>query len=165
MGRFWGFILVLLLWMGCGGNAPSSNAPTSKIEADSSQTGVQLSSGEKEFLNLLNALRAESGVNPLVLDQTLLAASAHHSLYMASKSTLTHSEPKPNASAEDRIMNLGGSFSFSGENIALGATDGTSLFDQWYSSPAHRDNMLSEKYQFIGISDNEGYWTADFGGN
>ena len=149
------FLLGLLV-SGCGSRI-------SVLAADSAEKSA-LSTDENQFLNLLNALRKEQGLTPLAVDSTLQASAAHHSSYMASKKILTHAEPSPNVSSSDRISNLGGSYSYSGENVAFGSTDAASLFDQWYGSSAHRANMLSSHFQFIGIGGNKGYWTADFAG-
>lgn len=149
------FILGLLV-SGCGSRI--------SVPTDGSAEKSALSTNENQFLNLLNALRKEQGLTPLTVDPTLQATAAHHSSYMASKKILTHAEPSPNVSSSDRISNLGGSCSYSGENVAFGSTDAASLFDQWYGSSAHRANMLSNHFQFIGVSGNRGYWTADFGG-
>ena len=163
--KIYGLLLIIVaFWTGCGGSAPTSGA-AAQIESNYTKTGVQLSTQENEFLNMLNALRTESGLNPLTLDPTLFTAAAHHSSYMSSKAVLTHAEPKPNTTSAVRIANLGGLFSYSGENVAVGSATGSELFDQWYQSPGHREIMMSEKYQFIGISGKGKYWTADFGGN
>jgi uncharacterized protein YkwD len=125
---------------------------------------TNLTADESEFLNLINALRSESGFKPLLEDTSLQVASDNHTTYMVVNAILTHDEPAPNLSSGDRIANSGGNFSYSGENIAVGAIDAASVFEMWSGSPGHLANMLSPNYEFIGITSKGGYWTTDFGG-
>jgi uncharacterized protein YkwD len=151
--KFVGALALLgILLGGCGStvSAPVSNP--------------SLTSEENDFLKLLNTMRSQSGLDPLTVDSSLQVAAAHHSDYMASKTLLTHSEPKPNGSSSQRISNSGGTFTATAENVAISEADASATFDLWYGSEAHRANMLSDKYQYIGISRSGTYWTADFGG-
>ena len=155
--------LLSLLWIGCGNNISAPTIPASPV-TPSTIAATGLKSEENEFLKLINALRSESGLQSLTIDAALQAAADHHSAYMVSFGTLSHFEPSPNSSSYDRILNEGGDFNFTGENVALNSGDAATTFDAWYSSPGHRENMLSEQFQYIGISQKGSYWTTDFAG-
>jgi uncharacterized protein YkwD len=126
---------------------------------------------ELAFLKLINDYRAQNGLGPLVLTQTLGAASEHHSLDMATYDYIGHSL-HDGTSWDQNMTNHGYTYNtYRGENIAAGYDTAASVFAGWKASPGHNASMLSANFTAIGIGRVEDstpnldwYWTTDFGG-
>jgi len=126
---------------------------------------------ELAFLKLINDYRAQNGLGPLVLSQTLGAASEYHSIDMATQNYFSHNL-KDGTTWDQNIRNFGYTYSTAlGENIAAGYETAASVFAAWKASAGHNANMLTSSYGAIGIGRayNAGatyrwYWTTDFGG-
>jgi uncharacterized protein YkwD len=126
---------------------------------------------ELAFLTLINNYRAQNGLQPLVLTQTLGAASEHHSVDMAINNYFSHIL-FDGTTWSDNMTNHGYTYNTArGENIAAGYTTASAVFDAWKSSAGHNANMLSSSYNAIGIgfainltATYRWYWTTDFGG-
>ena len=126
---------------------------------------------ELAFLKLINDYRAQNGVGPLVLSQTLGAASEHHSIDMATNNYFSHTL-SDGTSWDQNMTAHGYTYStYRGENIAAGYETAANTFTQWKNSPGHNANMLSSVFTAIGIgraynstATYRWYWTTDFGG-
>lgn len=46
----------------------------------------------------------------------------------------------------------GYAYQYAGENLAAGFLESEELFDAWYESPSHRNNLLNPNYREIGIA-------------
>jgi uncharacterized protein YkwD len=140
-----------------------------------------LDAEEEEFLALINDYRAENGAGPLSINGQLQDAADWMSNDMASKgywpdSTYcaqefdlpAHCDSLGRTSLE-RILSFGDEpFTALGENIARSWTgDAVWVLGAWKGSPGHNANMLSTRYNVIGIGRAYGptgwYWTTDFG--
>ena len=166
------FGMFLVIASGCGtGVDPHLNAGVSPLPNGKNLTAVELN-----FLGLINQLRAENSLSPLEVDSHVQASAELHSAYMNQLDQLSHVEPSPQFSSDDRIKSTGGDFLMTGENIACGNADAQSTFNQWVNSSGHLANMLSPHYQYIGIAragseadvsqkNCPWYWTTDFAGN
>lgn len=134
-------------------------------------------SEEKQFLELINAYRADNGAGPLTLSEDLTVSSEYHNEDMAEYNFFAHdtaesshyptgSQPWDRMSAEGYDYNT-----YKGENLAAGYETAEEAFQAWKDSPSHNTAMLDGNYKVIGISriDVPGsafgwYWTTDFGG-
>jgi len=122
------------------------------------------------FLKLINDYRAQNGLGPLVMTQTLGAASEHHSLDMATHNYIGHTL-YDGTSRSQNMTNHGYTYNtYRGENIAAGYDSAASVFAGWKASPDHNTAMLSANFTAIGVgraastTDGTWYWTTDFGG-
>lgn len=77
-------------------------------------------------------------------------------------------EGSDDASVEDRLNRQGYAWNFYAEDLACGYASPGATMQGWLNSPAHRDNLLTDKAQHIGVGyvgDQGGecrtYWTAD----
>jgi uncharacterized protein YkwD len=128
---------------------------------------VTLSDDEKTILDLTNKARAEKKLPPLTVDPLLTAAARAHSANMAKKGEMNHVLDGKNPA--DRVKDAGYSYSWTGENIAVGENVTVpDIFEGWMKSKAHRENILKPEYQEIGISTarndkGEVYYTQVFG--
>lgn len=135
------------------------------------------SSEELEFLEIINDYRADRGLEPLVLSDTIAVAAERHSKDMAAHhffahDTLTSSYYPDGSEPWDRMAAEGYDYNtYMGENLAVGYRTAEEAFEAWRESPGHNANMLNEEYRVVGISrvhrpDSlyDWYWTTDFGG-
>lgn len=125
---------------------------------------------EVQLLALINNLRAANGVAPLAFDPALNKAAAWMSQDMATNDNFSHTDSL-GRSPFTRFAVLGAHNGL-GENLAAGYPDAQTTFNQFNSDQAHRDNMLRDRFNVIGISRvynpnsrYKYYWTTDFGYN
>ncbi|MEM1076865.1 MAG: CAP domain-containing protein [Pseudomonadota bacterium] len=122
---------------------------------------TQADSLERQMLALINAERAQVGAGALQLELNLNQAAQNHSLWMIATDTFSHTGVG-NSNPGDRIDDAG--FDFSGghgwaENIAsrtIRAPAGfgdevEGLHNQLMNSTGHRQNLLNDAYDYIGI--------------
>ena len=116
---------------------------------------------ERLMLDLMNEARADVGVAPLKLALDLNESAEDHSAWMLDKDRFSHTGAG-GSSAGDRMEDAGFRFSGSwswGENIAWQSKRGASgiaddvedLFESLMNSPGHRANILSAKFDYVGI--------------
>ncbi len=116
---------------------------------------------ERECILVTNEYRMMFGLRALRIHEGLVQAARKHSKEMVEKNYFAHESPVPeNASPGKRCAREGAKYT--GENIAMGNTDGRSTFRQWYTSSGHHRNMLM-RHRSIGIGNEANYWTEDFG--
>lgn len=128
------------------------------------------SSEECNMLGLINDYRAQNGLGPLTLTQTLGDASEFHSEDMAFNDSFSHDLSDGTPWQENLYNNGYPENTAIGENIAAGNPGANATFEQWVNSPEHNEIMLTDDYNAIGIglvtddsSQYGSYWTADFG--
>lgn len=116
---------------------------------------------ELQMLELINEERAAVGADPLVLDLRLNTSSETHSEWMLDEDVFSHTG-SDNSSAGDRMSDAGFKFSGSwswGENIAYQSERGKAgysddvvdLHESLMNSQGHRENILSDNFEAIGI--------------
>ncbi|MBW3634140.1 MAG: CAP domain-containing protein, partial [Chloroflexi bacterium] len=145
-------------------------APSGMASQEESETYCA-SPAEMRMLELINDLRAGRGLDPLQLSRSLGAAAEHKSQEMASQGYLQHESPD-GVTPHELLRAHGYEHNTPiGENIAAGQESAEETFAQWRDSPTHREVMLDEDFEAIGIaraynveSEYDWYWTAEFGG-
>src|SRR6185437_6168275 len=90
-----------------------------------------------------NRYRAAHGIHPLQPARDLLRTAFQHTWNMRHRYGFRH----------------GGTAGWAAENIAAGNADAASATQTWYYSSAHRANMLSPSFRFIGVGYHDGLWT------
>src|SRR5437588_4409912 len=118
---------------------------------------VASGSDEFYFVNAINAVRANRGLAPLVVDGQLTSTAQSWSSHMAGDGTLSHN---PNLSSQ--VSN----WRTLGENVGTGSSL-QSIEAAFENSPHHFENMVDPGYQYVGVGvvqDGNGtYWvTEDF---
>ncbi len=106
------------------------------------------SSGESQFVSLINSVRAGLGVAPLTVSSSLKTYARDWSFTMADTNTFEHSN----------IGSLLGPWSTVGENIAYGWSV-ASMHDALMASPGHYANLTNENFTHIGV----GVWIEESG--
>ena len=134
---------------------------------------IELNSTEERILDLHNQVRADNGLSPLCVNPILTDAARAHSQDMLDEGYFSHTSPD-GETYPARLERFGytstgyGDYAV-GENIgegsgSLGEPD--AIFEKWMNSSDHRDNILSEGFQEIGIGARVGnvtMYTVDFG--
>jgi uncharacterized protein YkwD len=114
-------------------------------------------------VNATNAEREKNNLPKLVINDALCSAAQAHAEDMNANDYFDHTSLNGDT-AFDRMRKYTTKFSYLGENIAYGLTDGEAAVNSWMNSDGHRANILNEHYTEIGVGYKDGYWVQDFGG-
>ena len=108
------------------------------------------SSAEQTILKLMNEKRAEAGLQPLTMDNTLLSVARYKSNHMIQNNYFSHTNPD-GTNWTNWLKTLGYRYTATAENIAYNSYDPVELFNQWWNSSGHRKNMMNPSYTKVGI--------------
>jgi hypothetical protein len=108
-----------------------------------------------EVLRLTNQKRQEAGLSPLKLDPVLSQAAKNKGEDMLAKDYWAHVSPD-GVEPWKFFIDAGYKYRYAGENLARDFSNASSAVDAWMASPSHRENMLSPKYEEIGLAVVEG---------
>lgn len=108
-----------------------------------------------EVINLTNQKRTAEGQLPLTENSLLTQAAVAKGQHMLENNYWAHVAPD-GTEPWAFFGNVGYSYQYAGENLARDFTNPSSTVDAWMASPTHRDNLLSPRYQEIGIGVVEG---------
>ncbi len=98
-----------------------------------------------------NGVRGVNGLDPYIWDEELAKAALQHSREMADNDFCSHNS-LDGTKFGDRLLNFGIDWQACAENIDFGYLDPFSAVNGWYNSKSgHRSNLLSSKYERIGI--------------
>jgi uncharacterized protein YkwD len=114
-----------------------------------------------QILDITNVIRTRHGLHPLKVDETLASVAYLHSKDMSTNEYFDHTSPTKGGLA-DRLANGEVSYQLAGENIAAKYVDGIAAVEGWLNSEGHRETLLSEDYNFLGVGVYEKYYTQNF---
>jgi uncharacterized protein YkwD len=169
---FWALITSLSLHLAAG-IAPSN--PVTSADRDPKSSWQQVShyedpaydiDAEHQLLEMANADRVRAGLQPLKTDDGLTRAARAHAAEMASQKQLSHQFSGEPSLTERLAASSNLHLERAGENVAIAATP-HDAHEALMSSPPHRDNLLSPKFDVAGFgvfrSSNRLYVAQDFG--
>ena len=110
----------------------------------------------------VNNYRKAVGVRPATTSYALQVAAWNHAKDMARMNRMTHTGSN-GSNGGQRISAAGFRWSAWAENIAVGQTSSTAVFNAWRYSPGHRANMLNPAFTHLGVGlayGNGRYWWA-----
>jgi uncharacterized protein YkwD len=111
---------------------------------------ARLESIERKIFAAVNREREERGIPPLKLNAKLGEAATGHLGWMMNKRMLSHHfEGEPELT--NRVAATGLRFNSAAENVAF-ATEWEDIHPGLMRSPGHRANILSTKYDEVGIA-------------
>lgn len=110
-----------------------------------------------ECLTILNRERRNAGLNELAMNASLMEVAVTR----AFENNLFFSHDRPNGTSCETLQDTS---TYYGENIASGYSSAQQVMDGWMNSPEHKANMLSDKYNSIGIACVNGVWVQEFSG-
>ena len=147
-------------------SAPASRPSANAIPA--ADYGIDPQEYENEVLRLTNIERARHGLTALIWDDRLAAAARKHSLDMARRDFISHTNPDGEGPG-DRLRKEGFTETWA-ENLAGGQPTPQEAVDAWMDSPNHRDSLLNPIYTHLGVgfcfsanSTYQYYYTQCFG--
>lgn len=142
---------------------PSEPETPETPERPSRPEGSSVLAEESAVVSLVNEIRAQYGLSALTLDENLCRYARVKSQDMQQKGYFSHESPTY-GSPFDMMRAFGISYSYAGENIAMGYSSAQSVVDAWMNSASHRANILSANFTSIGVGyvANGGYWTQWF---
>jgi len=134
-----------------------------RIEQYNKTLREQMSAGEFENLQYVNAYREALGALRYEVDPRLLQSARRHSKEMADLGYFSHVSPTDsNQTFSDRLKNAGYRGA-SGENIFSGSHSGAAAFWSWFNSPGHHKNMVNRGSTAVGIGQWGTKWTQNMG--
>ncbi len=104
---------------------------------------------EDYILEKINAIRIENGLPPLSIDSLLDSVANTKAKDMVENNYFAHNSPTYGTPFE-MMQNAGVTYIHAGENIA-GNSNIDSAIDSFLNSDAHKQNILSNAYNYIGI--------------
>ena len=161
------FALVALFFAaGPGAQSASAAGPCNKW-GDKESNEITKGHARKAILCLLNRERHARGLSKLDRDRKLQRASQNHNEYMQKHRCFSH-QCSGEASLTGRLQRVGwitgglNAWAY-GENIAWGSDRyGTprNLVEQWMKSSGHRANILSSRFDEVGVGYSKGTITS-----
>lgn len=103
------------------------------------------------IVELTNKQRQEAGLNLLKENKLLDEAAAAKAADMFTRDYWAHNAPD-GTQPWSFVLNSGYSYLHAGENLARDFRDPASVVTAWMKSPSHRANLISSKYQDIGVA-------------
>ena len=103
------------------------------------------------LVSMTNSARAREGLGSLTVNSQLSSAAAAKAEDMLANQYFAHTSPS-GKTPWDFIRDAGYSYSYAGENLAIGYTDASELFTAWMNSSTHRANILNSNFREIGIA-------------
>ncbi len=179
IGRSTALIAALVILFGMAGatvlGAPGPAATAAgggTLVAHTATADSCIDSEELKVVNLINDYRAQNGLKPVALSQTVSAAAEHHSTSMAQNNYFSHDLTPEGISWSQNMTNHGYTYNaYRGEILAGGQSTADQAFEGWRNSPTHNSVMLGKEFNVIGLglvydpnSTYKYYWSADFGG-
>jgi uncharacterized protein YkwD len=114
---------------------------------------------------MVNAFRAENGLDPVSVDSTLTAIAEQQAEAMAARETMSHTA---GGQFPSRLREGNYRAAAAAENIAAGFRTLGEVMPVWEASPGHRANLLNERVTEFGIGAARGedgriYWAIVLG--
>ena len=103
------------------------------------------------LVSMTNSARAQNGLGSLSTNSELATAAYNKANDMLTQGYFAHNSPD-GKTPWDFIKGAGYDYVYAGENLAIGYTDATELFDAWMNSVTHRENILNPNYREIGLA-------------
>ncbi len=167
MRFIWAGVLVL-----CAGCFPTVSANLDVAEEDASSsrcvTPEDADRLADQVLQLVNLERADAGLAPVVRNPSLDKAAGDYACKMIAEDFFGHTDPVDDRGPGDRALAARYTFYAVGENLAAGQQSPAEVMRVWMESSAHREIILDEKWNDVGIGVRQGgeygvYWVQEFG--
>lgn len=109
----------------------------------------------EEVIKLTNEKRAQDGLPGLTYSSQLAQAAKAKGEDMIAKGYWAHVAPD-GTQPWKFFSDVGYKYRYAGENLAKDFSNTASAVDAWMASPSHKENLLSSKYDEIGVAVVEG---------
>lgn len=125
----------------------ASNVSDADTIIDTQSTAM--TAEEQEVLNLINEQRRQYGLSELKAYSELQRVAKIKAQDLVNNNYFSHTSPTLGTPFE-MLQKEGVTYKFAGENLA-GNETGVKAVNAWMNSPAHKDNILDEDYEYTGI--------------
>jgi uncharacterized protein YkwD len=129
-------------------NTGNNNGGNGNIGNNGSSSGYN-EEFEQRVIELVNAERTSRGLSPLSYSSEGAQAADIRAKEIVTK--FSHTRPD-GSSCFTVLSQLGISYKKAGENIAYGQSSPEAVVQSWMNSQGHRENILNESYNYIGVS-------------
>jgi len=145
---------------------------TSVVAVTTVERDTQSASAQNDLITLVNAYRANNGLQAVSPNGALTAAAAWMAGDMAARNYIGHVS-SDGRSPTQRMSAFGypATSMYTGEDLGAGFGTASGVLAGWQASAAHNAVLLNPNYNAIGIglvyepsSTYKWYWAADFGG-
>lgn len=109
-----------------------------------------------DIVNLLNKNRLSHGLNPLTENRKLDEAAQMKAQDMIANGYFSHQSPR-GITPWFWFGRVDYKYVYAGENLAVGFADSKNLYEAWYNSSSHRENLLNPKYSEVGSAVIQGF--------
>ena len=116
---------------------------------------------EKAACELINEIREENGLEPYAISEALSSKARLKAKDMKDNHYFSHTSPTY-GSPFSMMQHFGITYRSAGENIAMGYRTAAAVVNAWMASASHRANILSTRYDTMGIGHTDGYWAQWF---
>ncbi len=113
----------------------------------------------RTLVDLTNANRVQSAVQPLTVNPLLEEAARMKAEHMAAYGYFAHVSPD-GVTPWHWFDKAGYRYIYAGENLAVNFTESVDVDRAWMNSPTHRDNIVNNKFTEIGIATARGYYNG-----
>ncbi|MCC3380991.1 CAP domain-containing protein [Paenibacillus farraposensis] len=154
-----------------GNQNASQSAHKQQNQAQNTKTNAGQSAGSDaqqsksqfaaEVVKLVNNERSKNGLKPLTSDAKLTEVALAKAKDMSTNNYFSHTSPTY-GSPFDMMKKFGVSYTYAGENIAMGQKTPQEVMNAWMNSQGHRENILKPEYTQIGVAYYNGYWVQEF---
>jgi hypothetical protein len=110
----------------------------------------------EKIVELTNSKRKEAGLTPLEINQSLSQAALAKGSDMLNRNYWAHVAPD-GTEPWKFFLDADYKYRYAGENLARDFSNPEMAIEAWMASPTHKRNILSSKYNEIGVAVVEGY--------
>jgi len=103
------------------------------------------------LMNLVNQSREAQGLGILAENQKLDQAAMLKAEDMLKNDYFAHNSPQGIAPWY-WFLQSGYNYRYAGENLAIGFMDSKEIFNAWFNSPSHKENILNPNYKESGLA-------------
>lgn len=139
---------------------------TSDNTSDFSITSDEIREFQEEVVRLTNIERAKEGLYPLEIFEPAMDVALEKCVDMATLDYFDHPDPNGEYLYKNKLYQYS---SHLGENLVAGSTTPAEAVEDLMNSPAHKVNIMSSTYKYIGVgyAHNDGadwldYWAQIF---
>jgi uncharacterized protein YkwD len=112
--------------------------------------GYVSSISPEQVIDLTNKERLNAGLPELQQNSLLTEAAIQKAQYMFNKNYWAHTAPD-GTEPWKFVNDAGYKYRYAGENLARDFATADTAISAWMESPSHKDNILSSRYQDIGV--------------
>lgn len=116
---------------------------------------------EEQIFELTNVYRKRFNVAPLQKDEATAKVAYLHSKDMYDHNYFSH-DSQDGRGLKERLESEDVYYLSAGENIAAQHTDALAAMEGWLNSEGHREALLYEDYNYIGVGVHRLYYTQNF---